>query len=78
MEIDIALVRKELVSTNQEVKHTRETLSNKIDSTRETLSIQIDAKSAQAQISNTRWNIGMFIGTVTMFIGLAGLIIALD
>ena len=70
--------KTDLASTNQELKHTRETLSNKIDSTRETLSIQVDAKFAHAQISNTRWNIGMFIGTVTMFIGLAGLIIALD
>ena len=78
LETDIALVRKELASTNQEVEHTRETLSNKIDSTRETLSIQMDAKFAQSQASNTRWNIGMFIGAVTMFIGLAGLIIALD
>ena len=77
LEADIALVRKELASTNQEGIHTRETLSNSIESTRETLSIQMDAKFAQAQNSMMRWNIGMFIGTVTMFIGLAGLMIAL-
>ena len=88
LEADIALVRKELASTNQEgihtretlsnsIESTRETLSNSIESTRETLSIQMDAKFAQAQNSMMRWNIGMFIGTVTMFIGLAGLMIAL-
>ena len=77
LEADIALVRKELASTNQEGIHTRKTLSNSIESTRETLSIQMDAKFAQAQNSMMRWNIGMFIGTVTMFIGLAGLMIAL-
>ena len=45
-ETDMALVRKELASTNQEVVHTRETLSNTIDGTHETLSIQMDAKFA--------------------------------
>ena len=71
----------DLASTNQEVKHTRETLSNTIESTRETLSNaivntretllnQMDAKFAQAQNSMMRWNIGLFIG-------LAGLMIAL-
>ena len=60
----------DLASTNQEVKHTRETLSTQIDSTRETLSTQIDAKFAQAQNSMMRWSIGLFIG-------LAGLMIAL-
>ena len=70
LEADIALVRKELASTNQEGIHTRETLSNSIESTRETLSIQMDAKFAQAQNSMMRWNIGLFIG-------LAGLMITL-
>ena len=78
----------DLASTNQEVKHTRETLSSAIDSTRETLSSAIDStretlssaidstresllnQIAQAQNSMMRWNIGMFIG-------LAGLMIAL-
>ena len=59
------------------IESTREALSNSIESTREILSNQMDAKFAQAQNSMMRWNIGMFIGTVTMFIGLAGLIIAL-
>ena len=49
----------DLASTNQEVKHTRETLST-----------QINAKFAQVQNSMMRWNIGLFIG-------LAGLMIAL-
>ena len=49
----------DLASTNQEVKHTRETLST-----------QIDAKFAQVQNSMMRWNIGLFIG-------LAGLMVAL-
>ena len=40
--------------------------------------VQAQARQAQTQVSYMRWNIGMFIGTVTMFIGLAGLIIALD
>ena len=53
----------DLASTNQEVKHTRETLS-----------IQMDAKFAQALTSNTRWNIGILI---TMFLGFGGLIVAL-
>ena len=81
LEANIALVRKELASTNQEGIHTRETLSNTIESTRVTLSntiestrvtlsIQMDAKFAQAQNSMMRWNIGLFIG-------LAGLMIAL-
>ena len=49
----------DLASTNQQVKHTRETLST-----------QIDAKFAQVQNSMMRWNIGLFIG-------LAGLMVAL-
>ena len=52
-----------LLFTNQEVKHTRETLS-----------IQMNAKFAQALTSNTRWNIGILI---TMFLGFGGLIVAL-
>ena len=60
----------DLASTNQEVKHTRETLSTQIDSTREAFSTQIDAKFAQAHNSMMRWSIGLFIG-------LAGLMIAL-
>ena len=60
----------DLASTNQEVKHTRETLSTQADSTREAFSTQIDAKFAQAQNSMMRWSIGLFIG-------LAGLMIAL-
>ncbi|MCY4425527.1 MAG: hypothetical protein OXC05_00645 [Halieaceae bacterium] len=89
LEADLALVRKELASTNQEVTHTRETLTGMINSTRETLtgminstretlSIQMDAKFAQAQNYTMRWNIGLFIGITTMFIGLAGLMITLD
>ena len=42
------------------------------------IDVQAQARQAQTQVSHMRWNIGMFIGTVTMFIGLAGLIIALD
>ena len=77
LETAIALLHKDLASTNQEGKHTRETLSNKIKSTHETLSSQIQAghaqmaaMHAQAQISNMRWNI-------TKLITLGGILIAI-
>ena len=38
---------------------------------------QAETRHAHALVNNMRWNIGMFIGTVTMFICLAGLMIAL-
>ena len=67
-------VRGEITGIRGELKD----IHHKIDSNYQGLDHKIDAKFAQAQISNARWNIGMFVGTVTMFIGLAGLIIALD
>ena len=52
-------------------------LDAKIDSNYQSLDAKAEARHAQTLVSSMRWNIGMFIGTVTMFIGLAGLMIAL-
>ena len=52
-------------------------LDAKIDSNYQSLDAKAEARHAQTLVISMRWNIGMFIGTVTMFIGLAGLIITL-
>ena len=52
-------------------------LDAKIDSNYQSLDAKAEARHAQTLVISMRWNIGMFIGTVTMFIGLAGLMIAL-
>ena len=54
-----------------------QSLDAKIDSNYQSLDAKAEARHAQTLVSSMRWNIGMFIGTVTMFIGLAGLMIAL-
>ena len=54
-----------------------QSLDAKIDSNYQSLDAKAEARHAQTLVSSMRWNLGMFIGTVTMFIGLAGLIITL-
>ena len=75
---NLLLVRDELLGVITGIHLKLKDIDHKIDSNYQGLDHKIDAKFSQAQISNARWNIGMFVGTVTMFIGLSGLIIALD
>ena len=75
---NLLLVRDELLGEITGIHLKLKDIDHKIDSNYQGLDHKIDSKFSQAQISNAQWNIGMFVGTVTMFIGLAGLIIALD
>ena len=82
---EITGIHGELKDIHHKIDSNFQKLDAKIDFSHTTLlgymgksDVQAQARQAQTQVSHMRWNIGMFIGTVTMFIGLAGLIIALD
>ena len=74
---EITDIHLKLKDIDHKIDSNHQKLDAKIDSNYQSLDAKAEARHAQTLVSSMRWNIGMFIGTVTMFIGLAGLMIAL-
>ena len=81
---DITGIHLKLKDIDHKIDSNYHKLDAKIDFSQTTLlgymeksNAQAETRHAHALVNNMRWNIGMFIGTVTMFICLAGLMIAL-
>ena len=74
---EITGIHGQLKDIDHKIDSNYQKLDAKIDSNYQKLDAKAEARHAQTLVSSMRWNIGMFLGTVTMFIGLAGLMIAL-